>query len=136
MQLYNKLSAKEREALIDKAGKDRLTISFYKYAHIGNVRIFRNHLFIHWDELDVLGRIYVAAEGINAQLEAQAGRSEEQGRGEETQGGGGEEARRGEAQEGSPAQGRGGAKTQGRREAQGRSQTQGTGAFGRVGAAT
>ena len=68
MQLYNKLSAKEREALIDKAGKDRLTISFYKYAHIGNVRIFRNHLFIHWDELDVLGRIYVAAEGINAQL--------------------------------------------------------------------
>ena len=68
MQLYNTLSAKEREALIDKAGKDRLTISFYKYAHIGNVRIFRNHLFIHWNELDVLGRIYVASEGINAQL--------------------------------------------------------------------
>ena len=68
MQLYNTLSAKEREALIDKAGKDRLTISFYKYAHIGNVRIFRNHLFIHWNDLDVLGRIYVASEGINAQL--------------------------------------------------------------------
>ena len=68
MQLYNTLSAKEREALIDKAGKDRLTISFYKYAHIGNVRIFRNHLFIHWNEMDVLGRIYVASEGINAQL--------------------------------------------------------------------
>ena len=68
MQLYNTLSAKEREALIDKAGKDRLTISFYKYAHIGNVPIFRNHLFIHWNELDVLGRIYVASEGINAQL--------------------------------------------------------------------
>ena len=68
MQLYNTLSAKEREALIDKAGKDRLTISFYKYAHIGNVRIFRNHLFINWNELDVLGRIYVASEGINAQL--------------------------------------------------------------------
>ena len=68
MQLYNTLSAKEREALIDKAGKDRLTISFYKYAHVGNVRIFRNHLFIHWNELDVLGRIYVASEGINAQL--------------------------------------------------------------------
>ena len=68
MQLYNTLSAKEREALIDKAGKDRLTISFYKYAHIGNVRIFRNHLFIHWNEMDALGRIYVASEGINAQL--------------------------------------------------------------------
>lgn len=68
MQLYNTLSAKEREALIDQAGKDRLTISFYKYAHIGNPRIFRNHMFIHWNELDVLGRIYVAHEGINAQL--------------------------------------------------------------------
>ena len=68
MQLYNTLSAKEREALIDKAGKDRLTISFYKYAHIGNTRIFRNHMYLSWDELDVLGRIYVAHEGINAQL--------------------------------------------------------------------
>jgi UPF0176 protein len=68
MQLYNTLSAKEREALIDKAGKDRLTISFYKYAHIGNPRLFRDYLFIHWNNLDVLGRIYVASEGINAQL--------------------------------------------------------------------
>lgn len=68
MQLYNTLSAKEREALIDKAGKDRLTISFYKYAHIGNPRLFRDYLFIHWNSFDVLGRIYVAREGINAQL--------------------------------------------------------------------
>ena len=72
MQLYNTLSAKEREALIDQAGKDRLTISFYKYAHIGNPQIFRNHLFIHWDELEVLGRIYVAKEGVNAQLSVPA----------------------------------------------------------------
>ncbi|MGD1946968.1 MAG: rhodanese-related sulfurtransferase [Croceivirga sp.] len=68
MQLYNTLSAKEREQLIEEAGKDRLTISFYTYAHIGNPQIFRNHLFIHWNELEVLGRIYVANEGINAQL--------------------------------------------------------------------
>ncbi len=72
MQLYNTLSAKEREALIEKAGIDRLTISFYKYAHINNPSIFRNHLFINWNELDVLGRIYVAKEGINAQLSVPA----------------------------------------------------------------
>lgn len=72
MQLYNTLSAKEREALIEEAGLDRLTISFYKYARIGNPSIFRNHLFIHWNELDVLGRIYVAHEGINAQLSVPA----------------------------------------------------------------
>lgn len=72
MQLYNKLSAKEREALIDEAGQERLTISFYQYHQIGNPQIFRNHLFLAWDELDVLGRIYVAHEGINAQLSVPA----------------------------------------------------------------
>ena len=72
MQLYNTLSAKERATLIEEAGLERLTISFYKYAHIGNTSIFRNHLFIHWNELDVLGRIYVAHEGINAQLSVPA----------------------------------------------------------------
>ncbi|MFD0795921.1 rhodanese-related sulfurtransferase [Maribacter chungangensis] len=72
MQLYNTLSAKERAALIKEAGKERLTISFYQYAHIGNTSIFRNHLFIHWDALEVLGRIYVAHEGINAQLSVPA----------------------------------------------------------------
>ncbi len=68
MQLYNKLSAKERTALIEKAGEERITISFYQYHNIGNPTILRNHLFIFWDTLEVLGRIYVAKEGINAQL--------------------------------------------------------------------
>ncbi|MGO2294582.1 MAG: oxygen-dependent tRNA uridine(34) hydroxylase TrhO [Psychroflexus halocasei] len=72
MQLYNKLSAKEREALLDEAGEERLTLSFYKYAKIGNPQLFRNYLFIAWDALDVLGRIYVAHEGINAQLSVPA----------------------------------------------------------------
>jgi len=68
MQLYNKLSANERAELIEKAGKERLTLSFYKYASISNPQEFRDQLFIKWDSLDVLGRIYVATEGINAQL--------------------------------------------------------------------
>ncbi|TDT46408.1 UPF0176 protein [Maribacter spongiicola] len=72
MQLYNTLSAIERAALIEEAGKERLTISFYTYAHIGNTHIFRNHLFINWNDMDVLGRIYVAHEGINAQLSVPA----------------------------------------------------------------
>ncbi|MGJ8665423.1 MAG: rhodanese-related sulfurtransferase [Patiriisocius sp.] len=72
MQLYNTLSAKERAALLEEAGEDRLTLSFYQYAKIGNPELFRNHLFIKWDELNVLGRIYVAHEGINAQLSVPA----------------------------------------------------------------
>jgi UPF0176 protein len=72
MQLYNKLSAEERARLIDEAGEDRLTISFYKYHQIGNSALFRNFLFVNWDDMEVLGRIYVAHEGINAQLSVPA----------------------------------------------------------------
>jgi UPF0176 protein len=68
MQLYNTLSAKERAALIEKAGKERLTLSFYQYAKIENPQEFRDHLFVTWNALDVLGRIYLAQEGINGQL--------------------------------------------------------------------
>jgi len=68
MQLYNTLSAEERTALIDDAGKQRLTLSFYAYAQIENPTQFRNDLFLAWNPLEVLGRIYVAHEGINAQL--------------------------------------------------------------------
>lgn len=77
MQLYNKLSAKEREAMLEEAGEDRLTISFYQYAKIGNPELFRDHLFVNWDQMEVLGRIYVAQEGINAQLSVPAKRFEE-----------------------------------------------------------
>lgn len=68
MQLYNTLSAEERAQLIDEAGKQRLTLSFYAYAKILNPKKFRDELFIAWNALDALGRIYVAHEGINAQM--------------------------------------------------------------------
>ncbi|MEI6865064.1 rhodanese-related sulfurtransferase [Flavicella sp.] len=72
MQLYNKLSAAERAQLIDEAGKDRLTISFYQYFKIENPQLFRDKLFVEWDALSVLGRIYVSYEGINAQISVPA----------------------------------------------------------------
>ena len=67
MQLYNTLSAEERAELIDRSGKRRLTLSFYAYAHIEHPKQFRDELFLAWNPLEVLGRIYVAHEGINAQ---------------------------------------------------------------------
>ncbi|WP_152285938.1 oxygen-dependent tRNA uridine(34) hydroxylase TrhO [Flavicella marina] len=72
MQLYNKLSAAERAQLIDEAGKDRLTISFYQYHKIENPQLFRDKLFLEWDALSVLGRTYVSYEGINAQISVPA----------------------------------------------------------------
>jgi UPF0176 protein len=68
MQLYNKLSAIERATLIDEAGTDRITISFYTYYNIDSPQLFRDALFLVWNSLNVLGRIYVSFEGINAQL--------------------------------------------------------------------
>ncbi len=68
MQLYNTLSAEERAILIDEAGKERLTLSFYAYANLPDPKKFRDELFIAWNALDALGRIYVAHEGINAQM--------------------------------------------------------------------
>ena len=72
MQLYNKLSAAERAQLIDEAGKDRFTISFYQYFKIENPQLFRDKLFLEWDALEVLGRTYVSYEGINAQMSVPA----------------------------------------------------------------
>jgi UPF0176 protein len=68
MLLYNTLSAEDRSILIDDAGKRRLILSFYAYAKIQNPIQFRNELFLAWNPLGILGRIYVAKEGINAQL--------------------------------------------------------------------
>lgn len=68
MQLFNTLSAEERTALIEESGKQRLTLSFYAYAKISDPKQFRDSLFLAWNPLEVLGRIYVAKEGINAQL--------------------------------------------------------------------
>ena len=74
MQLYNKLSAEERRLLIAEAGTERLTLSFYQYHQVENPQLLRDHLFLHWNDMDVLGRIYVAHEGINAQLSVAAPR--------------------------------------------------------------
>jgi len=68
MQLWNTLSKEELEAKLRELGYDYVTVSFYQYAHIDNPRLFRDHLFMMWSKLDVVGRTYVAKEGINAQI--------------------------------------------------------------------
>ena len=68
MNLYNRLSNAESIEILENSGEERLILSFYKYFKIKNLSIFRNYLFSSWSKIGVLGRIYVAAEGINAQL--------------------------------------------------------------------
>ena len=68
MQLWNKLNKEELEVQLRDIGHRYVTISFYQYAKIGNPQLFRDHLFLMWSKLDVVGRTYVATEGINAQI--------------------------------------------------------------------
>ena len=55
-------------ALLEKETFKRITISFYKYTILENLPELRDDLYNNWNELGVLGRIYIAEEGINAQL--------------------------------------------------------------------
>ena len=54
----------------------RTTVSFYQYHPIPNPRKFRDELYTDLERLGVLGRIYVAEEGINAQLSVPTGNFE------------------------------------------------------------
>jgi len=68
MILHNTINGEELKEKIKGCDKERTTMSFYKYANIRNPQLFRDHLFYYWSLLGVLGRIYVAREGVNAQL--------------------------------------------------------------------
>jgi UPF0176 protein len=56
-----------KEKLYQEAFK-RSTISFYKYFPIQHPQEFRNELYRVWSGMNCFGRIYVAHEGINAQM--------------------------------------------------------------------
>lgn len=76
-QLRNLVDRKVLLERMHENGEDRTTVSFYRYAHIHNPTFFRDYLFLHWEDFGVLGRIYVAKEGINAQLSVPTKRFEE-----------------------------------------------------------
>ena len=67
-RLYNKINREELKQQIQESKEPRITLSFYQYHPINNPQMFRDHLYLLLSEVGVLGRIYVAEEGINAQL--------------------------------------------------------------------
>ncbi|MGQ7869887.1 oxygen-dependent tRNA uridine(34) hydroxylase TrhO [Sunxiuqinia sp. sy24] len=68
MQLHNRFSKEELIGRLEEENFQRKTISFYRYVSIEEPLEFRNELYRKWDELGCLGRIYIAREGINAQM--------------------------------------------------------------------
>jgi UPF0176 protein len=67
-QLHNRVSRKELKEKISNDPTPRSTISFYRYFPIEDPQQFRNDLYKDLSALNVYGRIYLAPEGINAQV--------------------------------------------------------------------
>jgi UPF0176 protein len=67
-ELRNKYGPRDLRARLEAEGFPRTTLSFYRYVRIADPTTLRNALYAEWEALGVLGRIYLAHEGINAQL--------------------------------------------------------------------
>ncbi|MDR3712511.1 MAG: rhodanese-related sulfurtransferase [Puia sp.] len=66
--LHNRVSQKELKERMYRETEPRVTLSFYRYFTLSDPRQFRDDLYKALYEQQVFGRIYVAAEGINAQI--------------------------------------------------------------------
>ena len=74
--LHNRVSQKELKERLYQETESRTTISFYRYFPIDDPKVFRDGLYTGLHTLSVFGRIYVAAEGINAQISVPASKFE------------------------------------------------------------
>jgi UPF0176 protein len=68
MPLHNIYSKEELVKRLQSENFNRTTLSFYRYVIIDDPEDFRNEMYKRFEELGVLGRIYIAREGVNAQL--------------------------------------------------------------------
>ncbi len=68
ISLINRLGPPQLRERLEKENFARKTVSFYRYVIIDNPQQFRDELYKCWNDLGCLGRIYVAHEGINAQM--------------------------------------------------------------------
>ena len=66
--LHNRVSQAELKKLLYQETTPRTTISFYQYFAIADTKQFRDELYAAFNTLKVFGRIYIAHEGINAQI--------------------------------------------------------------------
>jgi UPF0176 protein len=66
--LHNRISNRELKQKLYEEKEPRTTISFYHYFPVSDPKAFRDELYKSLNALKVFGRIYVAQEGINAQI--------------------------------------------------------------------
>jgi len=68
MALHNRVSGRELKARLMAEPFKRVTLSFYQYAEIKDPWQFRDEFYRQLNGLQVFGRIYIAHEGVNAQV--------------------------------------------------------------------
>jgi UPF0176 protein len=68
MELHNKYDKATLRKKLENEDFERTTLSFYRYVILDDVKAVRDHLYLKFSEIGVLGRIYLAHEGINAQI--------------------------------------------------------------------
>jgi len=66
--LHNKFDKKILKQQLAEETFKRVTVSFYRYVMLDNPDALRDQLFAEWTDLNAFGRIYLAKEGINAQM--------------------------------------------------------------------
>ena len=66
--LVNRIDKKILKQKLQEENFTRKTISFYRYVDIQNPQQLRDDLFLMWSTLNCFGRVYLAHEGINAQM--------------------------------------------------------------------
>jgi UPF0176 protein len=66
--LHNRISNQELKQRLLEGDELRKTISFYRYFSIEDPQQFRDNMYKQLHALHVFGRIYIAEEGINAQV--------------------------------------------------------------------
>lgn len=70
--LHNRVSQKELKEKLFSETEPRTTLSFYQYFPVIDTLVFRDQLYQQLSALSVYGRIYIASEGINAQISVPA----------------------------------------------------------------
>lgn len=68
IRLANKYSREALQQQLDAEDFERVTVSFYRYVRLEDPQAFRDALYERWDSWRCLGRVYLAGEGINAQM--------------------------------------------------------------------
>ena len=67
-KLYNIYGKKQLNEKLGSENFKRITCSFYNYFKISDPESTRNPLYDDFEKINILGRVYIAKEGINAQI--------------------------------------------------------------------